>query len=49
MTLQEQKERFKRIDIVVNNAGVCALETFENTDDELRDFHFDINIISYNI
>ena len=32
------------IDILVNNAGVCKLETFENMDDELRDFHFDINI-----
>ncbi len=42
--MERIKERFKRIDIVVNNAGVCALETFENTDDELRDFHFDINI-----
>ena len=42
--MERIKEIFKRIDIVVNNAGVCALETFENTDDELRDFHFDINI-----
>lgn len=32
------------IDILVNNAGVCKLETFENMNDELRDFHFDINI-----
>ena len=38
------KERFGKIDIVVNNAGVCKLETFENMDDDLRDFHFDINI-----
>ncbi|MBR2833476.1 MAG: SDR family oxidoreductase [Bacilli bacterium] len=37
-------KRFGKIDIVVNNAGVCKLETFESTDDELRDFHFDINI-----
>ena len=36
--------REKHIDILVNNAGVCKLETFENMDDELRDFHFDINI-----
>ena len=32
------------IDILVNNAGVCRLEKFEKMDDELRDFHFDINI-----
>lgn len=32
------------IDVLVNNAGVCRLEKFENMDDELRDFHFDINI-----
>lgn len=36
--------RYNHIDILVNNAGVCRLETFENMDDELRDFHFDINI-----
>lgn len=37
-------EKYGHIDILVNNAGVCKLETFENMDDELRDFHFDINI-----
>lgn len=36
--------RYGHIDILVNNAGVCRLETFEKMDDELRDFHFDINI-----
>lgn len=36
--------KFGRIDILVNNAGVCKLETFENMSDEVRDFHFDINI-----
>jgi len=36
--------RYGNIDVLVNNAGVCRLETFENMDDELRDFHFDINI-----
>jgi len=35
---------YNHIDILVNNAGVCRLEKFENTDDILRDFHFDINI-----
>ena len=36
--------KYEHIDVLVNNAGVCRLETFENMDDELRDFHFDINI-----
>lgn len=35
---------YGKIDILVNNAGVCRLEKFMNTDDNLRDFHFDINI-----
>ena len=43
--MQRIKDRFKKIDIVVNNAGVCELEMFEEMDDDLRDFHFDINII----
>ena len=37
-------ERYGKIDILVNNAGVCYLETFEKTTDEIRDYHFDINI-----
>lgn len=37
-------EKYGHIDILVNNAGVCRLEKFEDMDDELRDFHFDINI-----
>ena len=36
--------KFKKLDIIVNNAGVCKLDSFLNTSDELRDFHFDINI-----
>ena len=36
--------KYGNIDVLVNNAGVCSLETFENMNDELRDFHFDINI-----
>lgn len=36
--------KYGNIDILVNNAGVCRLEKFENMDDELRDFHFNINI-----
>lgn len=33
-----------RIDVLVNNAGVARLEEFETMSDEIRDFHFDINI-----
>lgn len=33
-----------RLDIIVNNAGVCKLATFEDMSLEERDFHFDINI-----
>lgn len=35
---------FGRIDILVNNAGVARLESFLTMSDEIRDFHFDINI-----
>lgn len=41
---KQVKEKYGRIDILVNNAGVAKLDTFLNTNDELRDFHFDINI-----
>ncbi len=37
-------EENDKIDVLINNAGVCRLDTFENMTDELRDFHFDINI-----
>ena len=37
-------EKWGNIDILVNNAGVCRLKPFKEMDDELRDFHFDINI-----
>ena len=37
-------EKYGHIDVLVNNAGVCRLESFEQMDDDLRDFHFDINI-----
>mgnify|MGYP002852564540 CR=1 FL=1 len=36
---------YGHIDVLVNNAGVCKLVTFEDMSDEERDFHFDINII----
>lgn len=42
--IDEVAHQFGGIDIVVNNAGVCQLETFEKMSDELRDMHFDINI-----
>lgn len=32
------------IEVLVNNAGVCILDTFENMSDEIRDKQFDINI-----
>ena len=38
------KADFGSIDILVNNAGIAWLDTFMNTDDKLRDAHFDINI-----
>ena len=37
-------EKFGKVDIIVNNAGICVLDSFENMSDELRDRHFDINI-----
>lgn len=42
--INEVGNTFGHIDILVNNAGVCRLKKFEDMDDELRDFHFDINI-----
>lgn len=42
--IEDIYNKYHRIDILVNNAGVCRLDTFENMSDELRDFHFDINI-----
>ena len=37
-------DRYHTIDILVNNAGVAKLTPFLETTDEIRDFHFDINI-----
>lgn len=42
--IQSVVKQYDHIDVLVNNAGVCKLERFEDMDDELRDFHFDINI-----
>ncbi|NGP45374.1 SDR family oxidoreductase UcpA [Bacillaceae bacterium SIJ1] len=37
-------ETYERIDALVNNAGVVRLANFLDMDEELRDFHFNINI-----
>lgn len=37
-------KRFGKIDILVNNAGVAKLAPFVDMTDEVRDFHFDVNI-----
>lgn len=42
--LKEIEKTYDHIDIIVNNAGVCKLNTFEAMSDEERDFHFNINI-----
>lgn len=34
-----------KIDILVNNAGIARLSKFEEMSDELRDLHFNINVI----
>lgn len=36
--------KFGAIDVLINNAGVARLSRFETMSDEIRDFHFDINI-----
>lgn len=35
---------FGTIDILVSNAGVCVLSELLDTQDEVRDYHFDINV-----
>ena len=37
-------EIFGNIDVLVNNAGDAKLQTFMEMSDEVRDFHFDVNI-----
>ncbi len=41
----EIKNTYGHVDIIVNNAGVCKLASFEEMSEDLRDFHFDINIV----
>lgn len=42
--IKDINSKWGNIDILVNNAGVCQLKPFMEMEDELRDFHFDINI-----
>ena len=42
--IKKVNDYFGKIDILVNNAGVCKLTPFEQMDNEIRDFHFDVNI-----
>ncbi|MDD3341437.1 MAG: SDR family oxidoreductase [Bacilli bacterium] len=42
--MNEVSLQYGKIDIVVNNAGVAQLGTFDTMSDAIRDFHFDINI-----
>lgn len=42
--IKDIHEKWGNIDILVNNAGVCKLKPFSEMEDELRDYHFDINI-----
>ena len=42
--IKDISNKWGNIDILVNNAGVCRLKPFLEKEDELRDFHFDINI-----
>ncbi len=44
MVVKDIVEKKGKIDILVNNAGVAKLEKFEEMTDEIRDYHFDINI-----
>lgn len=43
-SIKDAISKFGKINILVNNAGVCELETFENMSDEILKHHVDINI-----
>lgn len=42
--VEEIVDSFGRIDVLVNNAGVSRMTPFEETDDELLEYHIDTNI-----
>ncbi|WP_291578495.1 SDR family oxidoreductase UcpA [Clostridium sp. UBA6640] len=42
--VKKATDKFGKIDVLVNNAGVCKLGKFLDMSDEDRDFHIDINI-----
>ncbi len=43
-TIFEISKECENIDILVNNAGVAKIVSFLETTEEIRDYHFDINI-----
>lgn len=43
-TVRQIAEEHGNIHVLINNAGVARMETFEETDDALLDYHIDINI-----
>lgn len=42
--VDEGVKHFGKLNILVNNAGVCVLESFEEMSDDVRNLHFGINI-----
>ena len=42
--VKEVIKEYKKIDVLLNNAGICKLAPFLEMSLELRDLHFDINI-----
>ena len=43
-TMENVLERYEKIDVLVNNAGVARIRPFEETDQELLDFHINTNL-----
>lgn len=42
--VEDLKRKFDHVDVLINNAGICVLESFDKMSYELRDKHFDINV-----
>lgn len=42
--IKDAYNKLGKINILVNNAGVCDLKSFDEMSDEVRDYHFNINI-----